>query len=228
MDFYMTSLALGAVGLAAMALGGSGQHGHGSHGHDASGLGHGGGHAGHDLHIGHNAHGVVTHGAGTHGAHAGHASHAGHNEHGVKEGAGNTLLALLSPRVLFSVALGVGATGVAARGMFDGILLFTVAVGGGILFERLLVSPLWRLGFKFESKPALTLESAVSGEATVVSTFDGNGQGLISIEVDGQVLQVLGTLTPDSRALAGRVVVGTRVRIDDVDAARNRCTVSLL
>ena len=68
----------------------------------------------------------------------------------------------------------------------------------------------------------------MTGEATVVSAFDTNGQGLISVEVDGQLLQVLGTLHPDSRALAGRVAVGTRVRIDDVDAARNRCTVSLL
>ena len=69
---------------------------------------------------------------------------------------------------------------------------------------------------------------AVTGEATVVSTFDGNGQGLIAVEVDGQVMQVLGTLNAGSRALVGRVAVGTRVRIDDVDAARNRCTVSLL
>jgi len=203
MDIYLTSLALGAVGLAAMAFGGSGRSGHG-HGH---------GHA--------------TGGHGGHGGHAGH-SHGGH-AHGLKETTGHSLLALMSPRLLFSVALGFGASGLVARPLFGaGILLFTIAVCGAILFERLIVTPLWNLLFKFESAPALTLESAVTGEATVVSTFDTNGQGLISVEVDGQLLQVLGTLHPDSRALAGRVAVGTRVRIDDVDAARNRCTVSLL
>jgi len=205
MDIYLTSLALGAVGLAAMAVGGGGRHSS-SHGH-----GHGGSHSPSGSH---------SHGH-SHGTSHGHS-------HGVKDTATNSLLALMSPRILFSLALGLGASGLVARPLFSGILLFTVAIGGGILFERLIVTPLWNLGFKFESAPALTLESSVAGEATVVSTFDRNGQGLISIEVDGQLLQVLGTLHPDSHALGGRVVVGTRVRIDDVDAARNRCTVSLV
>lgn len=218
MDLYVTSLALGAVGLAAMALGGTGsKHGSSSHGHHThGGNGHGGAH-----------HGVAHHGA-AHSANAHHGSAHHGDSHGHKEVVGHSVLALLSPRVLFSLALGLGASGVIARSAFDGILLFTVAAGGAILFERLVVTPLWNLGFKFESAPALTLESAVTSEATVVSTFDANGQGLIAVEVDGLVMQVLGTLSADSRAIAGRVTVGTRVRIDDVDAARNRCTVSLL
>ena len=79
------------------------------------------------------------------------------------------------------------------------------------------------------SAPALTLESAVSDEATAVTSFDANGQGIVSLEVDGQVVQILATLRPDDRALGtGRVRAGQRVRIDDVDAAKNRCTVSII
>jgi hypothetical protein len=69
----------------------------------------------------------------------------------------------------------------------------------------------------------------VSDEATAVTSFDANGQGIISLEVDGQVVQVLATLRPDDRALGpARVRAGQRVRIDEVDAAQNRCTVSLI
>lgn len=134
----------------------------------------------------------------------------------------------MSPRVLFSVCLGIGTSGVVLRSMLGGTPLFLAAVAGGVLFEAVLVRPLWNSLFKFASKPALTLESAVAGEATAVSNFDRNGQGLIAIEMDGQMVQLLGTLQADDRAMAVKVSAGTRLRIEDVDAARNRCTVSLL
>jgi len=82
---------------------------------------------------------------------------------------------------------------------------------------------------RFASAPAVTLESSVTDEATAVTSFDANGQGIISLEVDGQVVQILATLRADDRALgAARVRAGQRVRIDEVDAAQNRCTVSLI
>jgi hypothetical protein len=75
----------------------------------------------------------------------------------------------------------------------------------------------------------LLLVAAVSDEATAVTAFDANGQGIVSLEVDGQVVQILATLRPDDRALgAARVRAGQRVRIEDVDAEQNRCTVSLI
>ena len=40
--------------------------------------------------------------------------------------------------------------------------------------------------------------------------------------------QLLGTLDSSTRANRATVLAGTRLRIEDVDAARNRCTVSLL
>jgi hypothetical protein len=46
--------------------------------------------------------------------------------------------------------------------------------------------------------------------------------------LDGQVLQILATLQPQDRVLGGRVRAGQRLRIDDVNAERQTCTVSLL
>lgn len=125
--------------------------------------------------------------------------------------------------------LGFGFAGLLLRPVLGGPLLLAGAVAGGVLFERLLVAPLWNLAMRFASAPAVTLESAVSDEATAVTSFDANGQGIVSLEVDGQVVQILATLRPDDRALgAARVRAGQRVRIDEVDAAQNRCTVSLI
>ena len=134
----------------------------------------------------------------------------------------------MSPRVLFSVALGLGTSGLLLRPFIGGIALFAVALLGGVLFERFLVTPIWNFTFRFASNPALTLESAIMGEATAVTSFDANGQGLIAIEVDGQLVQLLGTLQRSDQELRVRVPAGARLRVEDVDAARNRCSVSLL
>jgi hypothetical protein len=106
-------------------------------------------------------------------------------------------------------------------------LLFGAALGLGILFERVLVTPIWNFMFRFASTPALTLESAVSDEARAVTSFDANGQGLIAVELDGQSVQLLGTLQPSDRAMHVKVSAGARLRIEEVDSARNRCIVSL-
>jgi len=211
MDIYLTALALGAVGLAGMAASGLGRHGHADHGgHDA----HPGGAHSHGGHG--NGHVAVAH--GTHDAHGHHAADS-HT---------NPLLSLMSPRLLFSVALGLGTAGLVFRSVLSEPILFAVALGLGILFERVVVSPLWNLLFRFESNPATTLESSVMDEATAVTAFDRNGQGLIAVEVDGQMVQVLGTLQSGDRAMNVKVPAGSRLRIEDVDAARNRCTVSLI
>ena len=74
---------------------------------------------------------------------------------------------------------------------------------------------------------ALTLESCPGDDATAVTTFDGRGHGIVSIELDGQVVQLLATLRASERADGRRLTAGARVRIEDVDTVRNRCTVSL-
>lgn len=200
MDVYLTSLAIGGIGLVAMAVSGSGRHGHN---HAIGGHSHGG--AG-DSHVGH-----------------GHtAAHTAHSH------SASTFLALMSPRTLFSVCLGLGTTGLLFQSALHGPALFAVAVAGGWTFERFIVTPIWNFTFRFASAPALTLESALMGEATAVTRFDANGQGLIAMEVDGHLVQLLGTLDSSTRANRAIVLAGTRLRIEDVDAARNRCTVSLM
>ena len=207
---YAFCLALGATGLAAMALLGFGHHGGGSSGH------HVGDHAGH--HGGHD--GGLHHGGHAAGHHAGH--HAAH-EHG--SGLGR-LAALFSPRLIFSFLVGLGATGLLVRPLLFEPLALGAALLGGFAFERFLVGPLWSFLFRFESRPAALLESAILEEAQAVADFDAAGQGLIQLELDGQVLQLLGTLTREERAAARRVRRGDLLRIEDVDPARNRCTVS--
>jgi len=207
MDLYITSLLLGVVGLGAMAVTGLGARG-GSPGHA--------GHAGPGGHAGHTGHG----GPAGHAGHA-HNAHAGH-------GTAGRVLALMSPRLLFSLALGFGASGLLLRPMVGEPLLIAGAVLGAVLFDRVLVSPLWNFSMRFASKPAATLESAVSDEATAVTAFDNNGEGIVSLEVDGQVVQILATLQPNDRLLGTRVRVGQKVRIEEVNTEKNCCTVSIV
>jgi hypothetical protein len=83
----------------------------------------------------------------------------------------------------------------------------------------------WNFAFRFASAPALTLESAVEDDAQAVTNFDASGCGIIAVEVDGHLVQVLGTLVKSDRESGVRVRAGDSVRIEDVDADRNRCTV---
>src|ERR1051325_10369674 len=216
MDLYNFLLFLGIAGLGTMAIRGFGSgHGHGT-GHGTAG--HGAGH-------GHGGHGHASSHGGSHAAQ--HA--ASHGSSHISHGFGSTLLQFTSPRVLFSVALGAGAFGPLLRPVMGrGAFLLIAALGLGIIFERAIVAPLWNLAFRFESQPAGLLESVVEEEGTAVTSFDKNGQGLIAVDVDGQVVQLLATLQPDDRALGAAVRAGDRVRIAAVDAARNRCTVSAI
>lgn len=206
---YGFFLALGLTGLVVMAVLGFGHHG-GDHAH----------HGGADGHAGHVGHGQAGHGhAGGHGDAAGHqAEHSG--------GGLSSLLALLSPRVLFSFFVGVGATGLLADPLLAEPFTAVAAIAGGFLFERFLVGPVWKFLFRFESRPAAMLESAVMEDAHAVMDFDAQGQGLVRIELNGQVVQLLGTLVPEERASARRIRRGDLLRVEDVDAARNRCIVS--
>jgi len=224
MDLYIFCVVLGAAGMAAMAfLGFTSSHG-GSHhgGHDTSG---------HEVHgtgaphaIGH-SHGHVT------PSHAGHLhNHAGHlHGHAAHANAGDwksQAWSWLSPRVLFNVLVGFGATGLIVERLVGPVLALPVALVGGIAFESVVVRPLFNSLFRFESQPAQTLESAIMSEARAVTGFDANGNGLVSVELGGEVVQILGTLTADERRAGIRVRSGDAVRIEDVDAARNRCVVS--
>ena len=213
MNPYTFSLALGATGLVVMALGG---------------LGHHTGHAGHTPHAPGPTGALSDH--GHHGAalpnsahgHA-HQSHPG--QHGTSQG---KLWALLSPRVLFSFLVGVGASGLLLdRWLFEP-LVAAGALAGGVLFERYVVTPIWNGLLHFASEPAQTLARAVFEVAQAVTDFDAQGQGLIAVEFDGQLVQVLGILRPEELSIGVWVRRGGRVRIEEVDAVRTRCLVSSL
>jgi hypothetical protein len=206
MDFYITTLGLGVTGMIAMAF---------------SGFSRGGARGGH---------GAASHGHAARAGHAGHAGRAGHagNLRSLKTAGRNPLLALMSPKLLFSVCVGLGASGLLLRPLLGGgVILFGSALAIGIVFERALVTPIWNFAFRFASEPALSLESVLSGEATAVTAFDASGHGLIAVEVDGRLVQMLGTLQTVDRELHAKVVAGAKLRIEEVDEKRNRCTVSL-
>ena len=208
MDLYLVSLATGAIGLGAMAIGGLSHGGHGGGGHAHGGHA-SGGHAGHAAHVGH----------------AGHASHGHPGEHA--SSAGWSWSSLLSPRLLFSAMVGFGAGGIAAAPLGEPFQV-GAAIVAAVAFEALLVGPLWRFLFRFESRAAATLESAIEDEARAVTGFDSSGNGLVAVDVDGQIIQLLATLSADDRALGVRVRTGDLVRIAEIDSARGRCTVTAI
>ncbi|HKR56817.1 MAG TPA: hypothetical protein VJS20_10970 [Gemmatimonadales bacterium] len=207
MDAYTFALALGGIGLLVMGV---------------SGLGHRmhpGGHAAH----GHGHHGMVKAGGKAHAAH-----HGAQQTHGINVGiarVSRAFLTVLSPRVAFSLILGFGATGFLLKGVFGGPILVAFAAVGGVAFESILVRPLFNFLSKFASDPALTLEATLGDEVQVVTGFDVEGQGLVSVELNGQIVQLLGTLTPEDRA-GPRVHAGDTLFVKDVDSARHRVVVS--
>lgn len=226
MDLYIFCVVLGAAGMAAMALlGFASSHGGGYHSHDT---------AGHELH-----------GAGGH-IHSTPTPHAGHTVTHVPVAHGHGVLhphsaaveaqalsalkqfawSWLSPRVLFNFLVGFGATGLVAERIVGPFLALPIAFVGGLAFETLVVRPLFNSLFRFESQPAQTLESAIMSDAKAVTGFDSNGNGLVALELGGEVVQILGTLTHDERSAGIRVRAGDLLRIEDIDSTRNRCTVS--
>jgi hypothetical protein len=224
MDPYTFGLTLGSVGLGVMALSGLAHSTHDGHGHAANG------HGTHGHAHGH-AHGGDMHAGDAPGGHA-HFTHviAGVGRRGSTRGssAASRVLALLQPRVAFSVLVGFGAAGLLLRAVLAEPALLAVALGAGLAFEWLLVAPVWRFLFRFASSPAATLESLVTDEARAVTGFDANGHGLVAVELDGQVVQLLATLNASERATARKVRAGDRLRIEAVDDTRNRCTVTYL
>lgn len=221
MDLYIFTLVLGAAGMAAMAFlgftsshGGGAHHGHDTAGHELHGVG-----AHHTLTPTHAAGHVVPH--GHNGVHS-HAANASHQHTDWKSG----VWSWLSPRVLFNVLVGFGATGLLVERFTGPFLALPIAVIGGIAFESVIVRPIFNSLFRFESQPAQTLEAAIMSEGKAVTGFDVNGNGLIALELGGEVVQVLGTLTPSEQSAGVRIRAGDIVRIEEIDSVRNRCTVS--
>lgn len=147
----------------------------------------------------------------------GHAD-VGHHHDGV------SMWALLSPLRLFSFSLGAGAAGLALGGVVRSPLLLALIAGlAGLAFYRFVVKPLWKVVRKFESKPAETLSSAVAQEAIADSRFDENGQGIVTLTVDGQRVRLLAQLEE-----IVPVAPGDKLIVTKIDGAKNACRVTKL
>lgn len=226
MPWYLFFALLGGLGLVLMALVGLG---HGTHA---------GSHAGSHAHSGPGGHAASGHAASGHAASAsGHAG-ASQSSHAVPhahQADGFSLtgtlsayaLDLLSPRVFFSLSLGLGLTGLMLSVLAPAPRALA-AVAGGLVFERLLINPLWQLLFRFASTPATNLDHCLSDTVTAETSFNADGDGLVLLSVDGQARQLLGRLAAPDLQLGVRVRRGDRLRVEAVDTVRNRCTVSTL
>ena len=136
----------------------------------------------------------------------------------------------LSPRVLFTLALGIGATGLLLAPLVSNeIALAILSLAGGLFLEKAIVAPLWELLMRFGSAPARTLESAILEEAVALTAFDSQGCGLVSITLDSHEMRVLAHLKSDAANIPPpRVRTGDLLIVESVDAARGQCVVSRL
>ena len=206
---YAVLFLIGVLGLLAQTLlGMAGVHGGG---HSHAGHAHGGGHGGHFGH----------------GQAHGRATQPQTQDQGGGSRAGDVLLSLLSPLTLFSLCVGIGATGLLLRPLhLTDLVRASLAALGGLLFCGLIVRPLWGLVFRFASTPARALEGTVAGVAEALSRFDGNGKGLVRLTVDGQIVRVLAFLEADDRPDADAVRPGDRLTVISVDGHANTCRVA--
>ncbi len=205
MDLYLFTVCLGFGGLVLMAL---------------MGLGHGGGHHGNHHHGP-----ALPKFKGGHGLH--HQQHQSH--HGSHQGRQTALLGLLSPRMLFSLLFGFGATGMLLGPLVRlPLVVLLISLVAAAVFERGIIQPLWGFLLNFASKPAQTLDTLVLEEGHAATDFDGTGHGLVAVNLDGQTRQILGMLCREERAGGTRVRTGDRLFIRAVDGVRNTCTVSRL
>ena len=134
---------------------------------------------------------------------------------------------LPSPRLVFSLLALYGAFANALwhAAHLTPLVAALVAVLPAALVERLLVTPLWRLLFRFQGQPSTPLEVLILAEASAVTPFR-NGRGIVSLVRDGRAVQFSASLVEAQAGLTVRV--GDRLRVEDVDARNERLTVSVL
>ena len=134
---------------------------------------------------------------------------------------------LPSPRAVCSVLALYGAFGNALvhAAHLGFATAAVVALAPSLLVEWIVVRPVWNLVFRFQGQPSSPLGDLVFTEATAVVPFR-NGRGVVSAIRDGRVVQLAARL-PDEQASVP-VRVGDRLRIEDVDAERERVTVTVL
>jgi hypothetical protein len=211
---FLTIMVVGLVGLLVMALPALGRHGAGQLGH--------GGHAAHGaLHAGHVAK-LAAHAPATHGQALATQAHG----HGPVVAQTSLTRFLPSPRLIFSLLAlyGAFANALLRAAHLTPLIAALVALVPAAAVERFLVTPVWRLLFRFEGQPSSPLEVLILSEASAVTPFR-NGRGIVALVRDGRTVQFSARLVD---AQAGQAVrVGDRLRVEDVDAQHERVTVSV-
>ena len=164
---------------------------------------------------------------GHHHVHAGTSHHgAQHGHHTSAEARGLSILSYLSPLTILSFLFGLGACGLLLTDIVPAFgPRLGIAIVGGFLWQRFVVKPLWSALMSFASRPAHTLEDAVSGYAEAVTNFNVQGEGIVAVELDGQQQRLLAILAPEDRN-GGPVAAGTTLFIRSVDPRNQRCVVS--
>ena len=212
---FLTLMAVGLVGLLMMALPALGRQGHGHVPHGGRAI------------LGHRA-GAPRFAGGPSGAArtalvastagaAASAASAGRETFPAESWPTSFIRLLPSPRAICSVLALYGAFG---NALVDaGHLRFSAAALAAtvpaLLVERFVVRPVWNLLFRFQGQPSSPLEDLLFSNARAVSVVR-----------DGRAVQLAATLREDHAAVP--VKLGDTLRIDDVDARRERVTVSVV
>ena len=161
-----------------------------------------------------------TRGLGRHGRHG----HHGHHHGGLGKFGRFKFLLAISPIDIFAVCLGVGAAGILLPRTLAGTSVLIIAILIGLVFDILLLKPVFNFALRFVSTPSDGLEGMVAKFATSVSNFDSNGRGLVSVVIDAEEKQLLATLEESEKGNA--VKKGEQLIVTGVDPRRNTCSVS--
>ena len=208
MDIYLSCLIGGAVALAILAFCGIGFHHAGVHvgpGHAST--------AGAHTHVGHSGRGPV---------------HQGHSQSAAADrsdgGSIFRLLGWLSPVYICGAIVGFGATGTLVSPILQGWLQLGAALAGAYVLCFFCIRPMLTGIQKWASLPAKTLSDAMLEDGTAVTDFDAKGYGLVRLNLDGQVVQLLGQLDPEEHS-GSPIRSGEVLFVRSVDPARQRCVV---
>jgi hypothetical protein len=134
------------------------------------------------------------------------------------------LLGWLSPVYICGAIVGFGATGTLASPILQGWLQLGAALVGAYVLCSFCIRPMLIGIQKWASLPAKTLGDAMLENGTAATDFDSKGYGLVRLNLDGQVVQLLGQLDPEEHS-GSPVRSGEALFVRSVDPARQRCVV---
>lgn len=120
--------------------------------------------------------------------------------------------------------MGFGVTGALVSHFIQGWPCLVLALLGAYLVRTFCIGPLMSGVLMWASAPAKTLDAAVLETGAAASNFDEQGYGMVRLNLDGQVVQLLGQVAPEDRA-GPRVSSGEILFIRSVDTVRQRCVV---